>query len=116
MALSLYRFRYYNLSQLKLYVEEKTNDTAGDTTKFTVQQTIMKPLTSVNTGTSTPFGCDEINYWHSLLNELVERILLCTIKESGLQTCQTYQNIIQTLSKVSLRYVTSLKFLEKMYL
>ena len=46
MAWSLYRFRYYNLAQLKLYIDEKT---AGDTTKFTVAVDHEKPLTLVNT-------------------------------------------------------------------
>ena len=74
---------------MKLYVKEKTADTSGDTTEFTVAVGNEKPSTSVNTGTSTPLDCNEINYWDSLPNELVERIL-CKIKESGLQTCQTY--------------------------
>ena len=49
MAWSLYRFRYYNLAQLKLYIDEKTADTGDDTTKFTVAADNEKPLTLVNT-------------------------------------------------------------------
>ena len=51
-----------NLSQFKLYVEEKTADTGGDTTEFTVAVDNEKLSASVNTGTSTPLDCDEINY------------------------------------------------------
>ena len=76
----------YNLSQLKLYVEEKTVDTGGDTTEFTVAVDNEKTPTSVNTETNTPLDCNEIYYWDSLSKELVEKILLCTIKESGLHT------------------------------
>ena len=99
----------YNLSQLKLYVEEKTADTGPDTTEFTVVVDHEKTSTSVNTGTSNPLGCNEINYWDSLPNELVYKILLCTVKESEIQTCQTYQNIIQTCKRlvyVTLRFFT----------
>ena len=102
----------YNLSQFKLYVEEKTTDTDGGTTKFTVAVDNEKPSTSFNTGTSTPLDYNEINYWDSLPNELVEKILLCIIKESCLQTCQTYRNITQMgkrLVYVTLFYVRSLK-------
>ena len=102
----------YNLSQLKLYVEEKTADTFADTIEFTVAVDKEQTLTSVNTGTSTPLECNEINYWDSLPHELVEKILLCTIKEFGLQTCQTHQNIIQTCKRlvyVTLLFLRSLK-------
>ena len=51
-----------NLSQLKLYVEEKTVDTGGDTTEFTVVLDNKKTSTSVNTGTNTPLDCNEIYY------------------------------------------------------
>ena len=53
-----------NLSQLKLYVEEKTADTGGDTTESTVAVDNEKPSTLVNTVDS-----NEINYWDSLPNE-----------------------------------------------
>ena len=102
----------YNLSQLKLYVEEKTADNGGDTTKYTVALYNEKPSKSVNTGTSTFWVCNEINYWDSLPNELVEKILVCSIKDSGLQTCQTYPNIIQACKRlvyVTLLYLCSLK-------
>ena len=66
----------YSLSQSKLYVR-KCN----------------KPPTAVITATSTPLNCNEINYWDSLPNEFVERILLFTIKESGLQTCETLRKM-----------------------
>ena len=101
-----------NLSQFKLYIEEKTADTGGDTTEFTVAVDNEKLSASVNTGTSTPLDCDEISYWDTLPNKLVEKILLCTMKESGFQTCQTYQNIIQTCRRlvyVTLLYLHSLK-------
>ena len=101
-----------NLSQFKLYVEEKTTDTGGDTTEFTVAVDNEKLSATVNTGTSTPLDCDEINYWDTLPNRLVEKILLCTMKESGFQLCQTYQNIIQTCRRlvyVTLLYLHSLK-------
>ena len=45
----------YHLSQMKLYVEEKTADTGGGTTEFTKALDNEKPSTSVNTGTSTLF-------------------------------------------------------------
>ena len=90
----------YNLSQLKLYVEEKTVDTGGDTTEFTVAVGNEKPSTSVNTGICTPLVCNEINYWDFLKNELVKKLLLWTIKESGPQTCQTYQNVIQRCKRL----------------
>ena len=102
----------YSLSQLKLYVKEKTADAGGDTTEFTAAGDNKKPSTSVNTGTSTPLDCNEINYWDSLPNELVEKIILCTIKESVLQTCQTYQYIIQMWKRlvyITLLYSRSLK-------
>ena len=86
----------YNPSQLKLYVEEKTADTGGDITEFTVIVDNEKLSTSVDTRNSTPLDCNEISYWDSLPNELVEKILQRTVKESELQTCRTYQNIIQT--------------------
>ena len=99
----------YNFSQFKLYVEEKTADTGGDTTEFTVAIDNEKLSTSVNTGTSTPLDCNEIDYWDSLPNELVEKILLCTIKKPGLQTNpKSYLNV----QKVSLRYITLLTFFE----
>ena len=52
-----------------------------------------KPPTAVITATSTPLICNEINYWDSLPNEFVEKILLFTIKESGLQTCETLRKM-----------------------
>ena len=67
-----------------------------------------KLSTSVNTGTSISLDCNEINYWNSLSNELIEKILLFLIKESGLQTCQTYLNIIQIRER--LVYLTLLYF------
>ena len=69
---------------MKLYIEEKTADTGSDTTEFNMAADNEKPLTSVNTGTGIPLDCSEINYWDSLPNELVENILLDTIKKSGL--------------------------------
>ena len=62
----------YNLSQLKLNVEQKTVDTGGDTTEFTVAVVNEKPSTSVNTVISTPLDCNEINYWGSLPNEFTK--------------------------------------------
>ena len=62
----------YNISLLRLYVNEKTDDTGGGSTKFTVAVDSEKPSTSVNTGISTPLDSNEINYWDSLLSELVE--------------------------------------------
>ena len=91
---------------------EKATDTDGDTTEFTIAVDNEKPSTSINTGTSTLLDCNKINYWNSLPNNFVEKFLLCTIKESGLQTCQTYQNIIQTSKRlvyVKLLYLRSLK-------
>ena len=79
----------YSLSQLKLYIEEKTADTSGDTIGFTVAVDSKNTSTSLNAETSTPLDCNEINYGDSLPNELVEKTLLCAIKESGLQTGQT---------------------------
>ena len=102
----------YDLSQLRLYVEEKNGDTGGNTTEFTVTEDNEKASTSANARKSTPLDCNEINYWDSLPNELVEKILLCTIKESGLQTCQTYQNNIQTCKRLvylTLIYLRSFK-------
>ena len=103
----------YSLSQLKLYVKEKFADTGGDITEFTAAGDNKKPSTSVNTGKSTPLlDCNEINYWDSLPNELVEKIILCTIKESVLQTCQTYKYIIQMWKRlvyIVLLYSRSLK-------
>ena len=52
----------YNLSQLKSYVEEKTADTGGDTTEFTVAVDNEKLWTSVNTGISTSLDCNKINF------------------------------------------------------
>ena len=52
----------YNLSQLKSYVEEKTADTGGDTTEFTVAVDNKKFWTSVNTGISTSLDCNKINF------------------------------------------------------
>ena len=72
----------YNLLQFKLYVEEKTADTGGDTTEFSMAVDNKKPTTSVNTGNSTPL---QITYWNSLPDELIEKILPCTIKKSWLQ-------------------------------
>ena len=89
-----------------------TADTVGDIIEFTVAVDKEQTSTSVNTGTSTPLECNEIKYWDSLSHELVERILLCTIKEFGLQTCETYQNITQTCKRlvyVTLLYLRSLK-------
>ena len=37
-----------NLSQLKLYTEEKTDDTCSDTTEFTMAVDNEKPSTSIN--------------------------------------------------------------------
>ena len=102
----------YNLSQLKLYVEEKTADTGGDITEFTVAVDNQKRSTWVDTEASTPLDCYESNCWDSLPNELVEKILLCTIKESRLQTCQKVPKHYPTMQKVHLRYVTLLKFFE----
>ena len=102
----------YNLSQLKLYVEEKTADTGGDITEFTVAVDNQKRSTWVDTEASTPLDCYESNCWDSLPNELVEKILLCTIKESRLQTCQRCQSIIQPCKRfiyVTLPYLSSLK-------
>ena len=76
----------YNLSQLKLYAEEKTADTGGDTTEFTVAVHNEKPSTSFNTGTSTPLDCNEINYWGSLPNELKGKILLVSRHFKGTKT------------------------------
>lgn len=62
-----------NLSQFKLYVEEKTADTGGDTTEFTVAVDNEKSSTSVNTGNSTPLYCNEIKFWDSWQNKLIEK-------------------------------------------
>ena len=92
-----------NSSQLKLCVEEKTADAGGDTTDFFVAVDNANPSTSVNIGTNTPL---KNTYWESLPNELIEKVLLCKIKESGLQTCQIYQTNYPNVQKVRLRYVT----------
>ena len=52
---------------MKLYVEEKTAGTGGDTTEFTVGVDNKKSSTSVHTGTSTPLDCNEINYWNLII-------------------------------------------------
>ena len=91
---------------------EKATDTDGDTTEFTIAVDNEKPSTSINKGTNTLLDCNKINNWDSLPNDFVEKFLLCTIKESGFQTCQTYQNIIQTSKRlvyVKLLYLRSLR-------
>ena len=46
----------YNLSLLKLYVEEKVADTGSDTTEFNVAVDNEKPSTPVNTRNQQPSG------------------------------------------------------------
>ena len=99
-----------NLLQFKLYVEEKTADNGGDTTEFSMAVDNKKPTTSVNTGTSTSL---KITYWNSLPNELIEKILLFTIKKSWFQDMSNvpklYPNVQKKLVHVTLRYLRSLK-------
>ena len=48
----------HTLSQVQLYLKEKTASTGGGTIEFTVAVDNEKPSTSVNTGTSTPLDCN----------------------------------------------------------
>ena len=94
----------YNLSQLQLYVEEKTADTGSDFIEFTMTVDNEKTTTSVNTRSSTSFNCNEINNWDFLPKELVEKVLLFTIKEIVLQICHIPKH--QNMQEFSLLYVT----------
>ena len=63
-----------------------------------------KTTTSVNTRSSTSFNCNEINNWDFLPKELVEKVLLFTIKEIVLQICHIPKH--QNMQEFSLLYVT----------